>query len=723
MNAIKEHGNVIYSSRAFDQDAQQAIRGSVVRALIELITNADDQYGDRKDARIRVVLEHPQAGDGFVADISVHDSATGLRAEGLEKCFTVLGAKTANFHDGGASRGMLGRGAKDVASLGAITFSAIKDGLYSSLSLNRRGEYRFSAIDQPATDEHRQRLGLDGGQDGLRATIHVANGVKIPAIGKLQKELGSTAQLRDICGRRTITVEDLRGGRRRVGPVDAMTERGQVILDKDLVVKGYEQTAHLVLRRLPERLTTRLSETSEHGILLTTPNAIYENTLFAAGGRPEGGWLAGRLSIPQLDDLIRSFDDGLVTESNPSRLLQRDRDGLQKEHPYYRAIQVAVMAELDPILDGLAAEEGGSRKQGDRLSSAFQAARDAIRSELGEIIKEIDEDPPIVGPGPGSPGPLQVIPGRLLIGPGETRTLTIRLVAEAAPAEPVDVTVHGDAVSLGEPTPWTEHTRLAAWSCTIPVTGRAVEGASTVEVRVAGMTAEATVIVLDRPDKPLPEPPSSLEFEHAKASVAPQRARNLLLRAPLESGIFDVEVAAFGVPVGHPSRVQLHAESDGRWLEAVVRVEARKALGEVEVIASAGEEHTAACAVTVKEPSVGGGPDIEFELVDREGVERASLVPEAQGLLKVTVYGRHPAVRPVVGKHKETPKPRFEHEDSAQGRVLLAEIIASELAQYFVTREFVRRPDQLNDPDRIFSRVEELRDRLSRILLRSLIDG
>jgi hypothetical protein len=723
MTNIKTEGTVVYSSRAFDQDAQQAIRGNLVRALIELITNADDEYGDREGARIRVLIDKPQDPSRFVADVSVLDTATGLTAEGLQECFTVLGAKTAHFHDGGASRGMLGRGAKDVASLGAITFSAVKDGKYSSLTLNRDGKYKFTAQDEPATDEVRSHLGLAKDQNGLRATIHVANGVKVPAIGALQKELGATAQLRDVSRRREIAVEDRRGAKPKVGAVTPLEVRGDVLVDTDLEVKGYDKPVHLTLRRLPERSTSRLSETSEHGILIATSNAIYENTLFAATGRPESGWLAGRLTAPELEDLIRGFDDGAITEKNPSRLLERDRDGLQKEHPYYRALQVAVMAVLDPILNDLATEEGGSRKQGDKLSRAFQTAREAIRTELGEIIKEIDEDPSIVGPGPGTPGPLQVIPGRLLIGPGETRTLTVRLTGETEPAAAVEVVVRGDAVAVGTPSAWSEHLRLPAWTCTLTVTGGGKEGESTVEARVGGVTAEGTVIVVDRPDKPLPEPPTTLEFEHAKASVAPQRARNLLLRAPLESGVFDVEIAAIGVPVGHPTLVQMHPEKDGRWLQSVVRVEARKATGEVEMIAAVSDGLKASCKVTVKEPTAGGGPDIDFELVDRDGLERASLMPEAGGLLKVTVYGRHPAVRPVVGKHKEKPTPRFDHEDSPQGRVLLSEILSSELAQYFITREYVRRPDQLNDPDRIFARVEELRDRLSRILLRSLLDG
>jgi hypothetical protein len=38
----KDQGKLVYTTRGFLQDAQDAMRGDVLRALIELITNADD---------------------------------------------------------------------------------------------------------------------------------------------------------------------------------------------------------------------------------------------------------------------------------------------------------------------------------------------------------------------------------------------------------------------------------------------------------------------------------------------------------------------------------------------------------------------------------------------------------------------------------------------------------------------------------------------------------
>ena len=42
--SAKRSGKLDYTKRGFQMDAEDAMQGDVVRALIELITNADDAY-------------------------------------------------------------------------------------------------------------------------------------------------------------------------------------------------------------------------------------------------------------------------------------------------------------------------------------------------------------------------------------------------------------------------------------------------------------------------------------------------------------------------------------------------------------------------------------------------------------------------------------------------------------------------------------------------------
>ena len=44
---VKKSGDLQYTARAFKQDSEDAMKGDVIRALIELITNADDAYNSK----------------------------------------------------------------------------------------------------------------------------------------------------------------------------------------------------------------------------------------------------------------------------------------------------------------------------------------------------------------------------------------------------------------------------------------------------------------------------------------------------------------------------------------------------------------------------------------------------------------------------------------------------------------------------------------------------
>jgi hypothetical protein len=120
-----EKGRVIYEGRAFHKDAMEAMRGDIVRALIEMITNSDDAYGD-KSGKIRVEIEHRRGPWKVVT----RDRAVGMTAAKMREAFAFLGARTSGFESGERVRGNLGRGAKDLAAFGTVTFESISDDKY-----------------------------------------------------------------------------------------------------------------------------------------------------------------------------------------------------------------------------------------------------------------------------------------------------------------------------------------------------------------------------------------------------------------------------------------------------------------------------------------------------------------------------------------------------------------------------------------------------------------
>ena len=82
-------GSVQYTNRAFEQDGDFAMRGDIVRALIELITNADDVYRGRRGP-IRILIARNDEPE-FPLRVSVSDSAIGMTLETMREKFTIIG--------------------------------------------------------------------------------------------------------------------------------------------------------------------------------------------------------------------------------------------------------------------------------------------------------------------------------------------------------------------------------------------------------------------------------------------------------------------------------------------------------------------------------------------------------------------------------------------------------------------------------------------------------
>ena len=112
MSINKTKGTIEYSRRAFHQDAMEAMKGDIVRGIIELITNSDDAYAQLTNSsgqnKIIIEVEHRR---GQPWKVLVKDRATGMDAATLVNSITKLGGRTSGFEKGLERRGNLGRGA------------------------------------------------------------------------------------------------------------------------------------------------------------------------------------------------------------------------------------------------------------------------------------------------------------------------------------------------------------------------------------------------------------------------------------------------------------------------------------------------------------------------------------------------------------------------------------------------------------------------------------
>lgn len=697
MTGRRESGEITYTQRAFEQDAENAMGGDIVRALVELITNADDAYErSGTDGEIAVSVDRRK---GKPTTVSVSDSALGLSPEGMKECFSVLGGETSGFEQGEAVRGLFGRGAKDTAAFGRTVFEAVKDGVYSRFELGRSGQWTLDT--EPASADHRADLDLPGDAAGLRATIVVESGVDVPGPTMLGTQLQHHVQLRRITQHRTVILRNFSNGKATPAQVVRWEPPdGEVVLDVDVDLDGYpDATAHLTLKRMRTPGDGRVDRYSRHGIEVQGKHATFENTLFGETA-PESAWIHGALVCPTIDDLIRSFDETQGGDStNPSRLLRRDREGLTPDHPFTKALTTAVLRQLAPLLEEMKPKrdaEGG----GDQLKQDLQRASRALSALLRTDLQSIDEDEPGGGTTTTATNPLVLIPPRLAIGLGRKRSLTVLANTVTLGPEPtVSVSTSDDAVlEVGELTDWTPHASLpdtvvanvpaharTLGTCVVTVTSEDASRHATAEIRV--------VEVIDEPATA----PEALEWANSTMSVMVSRERTIRLRAPIELGsggelLATVALSGEGCSLlDTTARLTLHRDG---WLEGTCRIRGVTAETSSRVTASAAGQ-SAEGTIRVTRPSALDGMGLEVKIIDEpRGNNRGTMRETDTGYL-VEVMARHPANGFVLGARREDGT--FANEQQPAARLLLAEVVASTICEWLINRESARYPHNFSD--------------------------
>ena len=706
VDKLTEEWQAEYDPRAFQQDASAAMRGDLSRGLIELITNADDAYSG-KEGSIVITIEN--GDDKFPVSISVSDRAKGLDFESMKKAFAVIGALTSQLAEGKVSRGYLGRGAKDVAIFGAAKFEAIKDGMYSDIILFKNGKGKDGAKNIPATPAHYSSLGLESGENGLKATILCQSKDVVKSVNELVKKLTTVSQLRDLIKRRTVILQDLRKANPEIIFENPLPQ-GEEVLRQNISLDGFEGEATLVVRRLHEIQQAQVTEYSAHGILVKSGVSIFQNTWFTPGlrGRPAARWLAGEVEVPQIGiELARELKMQIEKQDfSEVQLLSRTRDGLEKDHPLMKALASAVEKAVQGIFGEIDAVAESGQKQGEKLTNDFSLAAAAVMPDLAELLKELEDELPITEP-ESDISNFDLIPALVVVKPGSKVTLTLRAdeklskseieISEAGPGK--GLKLQGKTFSVPFKGTWTDHGRLIGKvtdQVTLDVPN--AKGLYSLEVDLGGEIRLAQIVVADGGKRKKPVP-LALEFSPKVVYSSPGRGKNLLLRAPIAFADVTVNITASGVAVSSiPASVTLTPEPDGGWVEANVHVKTSTETGDLEIIASAGSD-VANGTLRVEEAGSqkGKAPRLTFELNgDKDPLDRYFLEKTGAGSFVVYIYGKHPLYNNVFGNYKEETK-GFVNEDSTQARAILSEVISHAFAQYLVELAYEKKPEDLWD--------------------------
>lgn len=694
-------GHVVYTGRALRMDASEAMGRDIIRAIIEAVTNSDDSYARiGKPGKIWIGVDHSRKSSTW--KLMVRDRAGALGHQEMLKGLTHIGERTSGFESGVPVRGNRGRGAKDLIAFGEVIFESIKDSRYCQLLLRPDGSYEADA-ERSATKQDRGRLHIPRGS-GTSVTLDVQRAFTCPRHERLSEEIARDFQLRDI-----MADPDREVLLTKLNDPTAPAERLRYEVDRQRVtklhvaevdIKGYEHAppVGIEIYKLPERCDASPSDrTRPCGFLLKGRRATYDNTLFGFEGMPYAGWMAGRIECPYIDQLAREYDDRDERRephpaANPIPIISRRRQGLAAEHPFTKALTVAVEELLRPIVDKL--EEEDRARSRELESSETRQQLDRLGKEaarlMQESLRELDEedDRGVIS---GALDDIKIIPQMLYVPLGETRTLSIicdrsglsegdEVLLEAEPPGVIEV-AEGSLIALGP-----HRDRRDGLSARAHIKALASEEAI-ITAHVNGRSDASLVrgIVPEPPQDP--ESPSRLEFERERFKIGFGKKKTIEVRAPSEVvGANGADLALRSTDEGivlRRSKATLELDPDLGWYTLGVRIEGRALGARGRVIAELGLE-SAECRVTVVERD-DGLPDLRIELSDEEpGAYRAYFDPPdpgPDGSQSLRVLIRHPAIKLILGED-------LAGEQTREWKAVLAEVVTDAMVRRLMTRRY-----------------------------------
>jgi hypothetical protein len=417
-----------YADRVALQQADQAIRKDVLRALVEIITNSNDSYSRLEDAGLHA------RGEIFIdvlrkhknSVIRVRDFAEGMNDVRMDHVVGTYGEATSGLKEDMHVRGMWGRGLKDaIFGLGYGYVSSIQgDTLYRSSLLLKEGVPTFS-LEEPtsATDERRAEHGILEG-NGTEIEIVVSReDVKMPQFENLRNYLQRHFELRTIMANpaRRIILRNLSSLHqvKHEYVLSYKSPMGEMVLDERFEIAGYPASAHLQLLRSNIQLSTRGEEGdyADAGLLVISQATVISLTMLKFENDPYASFFYGSLECDYLHELLK-HDEPVLTAT---------RDGINWTLPFAKALKQAVEGRIEPLV--LVEREHALQDEQMKLDKRLRKKLNKTIRELNVIASsELSERRTTASDGKPEPPPagLEFAPERIYVQTGQMVTLTLR---------------------------------------------------------------------------------------------------------------------------------------------------------------------------------------------------------------------------------------------------------------------------------------------------------
>ncbi|MDL1911725.1 hypothetical protein FBQ81_13710 [Chloroflexi bacterium CFX6] len=496
-----------YADRVALQQADQAIRKDVLRALVEIITNSNDSYSRLEDKGVQVsgeiIIDVWRKHKNSV--IRVRDFAEGMDDARMDVVVGTYGEATSGLKEDLHVRGMWGRGLKDaIFGLGYGYVNSIRDDtLYRSSLLLKEGVPTFE-LDEPlpADEEIRATYGIPEGNGTVIEIVLSREDVKMPRFENLRNYLQRHFELRTIMAdqSRLIILRNLTGADRVRDEyiLSYKPPKGEKILDEHFEVEGYPASAHLQLLRSNIQLSTRGEEGdyADAGLLVISGGTVIALTMLKFENDPYASYFYGSLECDYLHDLLK----------NDEPVLTATRDGINWSLPFAKALKQAVEERIEPLVQ--VERVRAIQDEQLKLDKQLRKKLDKTLRELNVIASSELSDRRAASDGKPEPPPsgLEFAPARIYVQTGQQVPLTLRAHLSEKIHNGATVFVVSDNPEVDVLTPKVrieaskDHPQIG--TAKIEVEGKQVGSEATVTAYSGNQKAQAMVQVRSRKETP-----------------------------------------------------------------------------------------------------------------------------------------------------------------------------------------------------------------------------
>lgn len=500
-----------YADRVAIQQADQAIRKDVFRALVEIITNSNDSYLRLEQSGwfvsgeiyIDVWRKHKNSV------VRIWDNAEGMNDSRMDKVVGTYGEATSGIKEDKNVRGMWGRGLKDsIFGLGYGYVRSFRGGNFYSCSLLVKNGVPTFSLDEPtrALVPMRQEYGILEGNGTVIEIIISRDDVKVPQFDNFRNYLQRHFELRPIMSnpRRKIILREM-GANNSVKQEHVLSykaPKGENVLNERVKISGFPASVKLDLYRSAIQLSTRGEEGdyADGGLLVISKGMVLSLTMLKYENDPVAAYFYGSMQCDYLHDLLK----------NDEPVLTATRDGINWSHPFARALKLAIEAKLEPLIEK--ERKHALREEQTKLDKQLRQKINRALHELNhiasaELSNRKDGDERIFLPDNG----MAFSPERAYVQTGRMLSLTLRadLKKNIQPNSVVNITSNSDEVIVLTPQVTLKPNKAdpTIGEATVRVEGRQVGGEGLITAMLGKIHAQAMVQVHSKKEV-LVEPPT-----------------------------------------------------------------------------------------------------------------------------------------------------------------------------------------------------------------------